>query len=78
MPELDFTAAQPKITIVPPHDAQTAEWLRGQHCTATFYLIEGNYTYLVEKNGTQSQKYSLSVAPPARRSCASTPRCRSR
>ena len=31
----------------------------------TFYLIEGNYEYLIEKNGAKSQKYDFSVAVPA-------------
>jgi len=32
---------------------------------ATFYLIEGKYEYLVEKNGATSQKYDFTVEPPS-------------
>jgi hypothetical protein len=31
---------------------------------ATFYLIEGDYGYLIEKNGAQSQKYGFTVDAP--------------
>ena len=32
---------------------------------STFYLIEGNYEFLVEKNGARSQKYDFTVDPPS-------------
>ncbi|MCB8942160.1 MAG: right-handed parallel beta-helix repeat-containing protein [Ardenticatenaceae bacterium] len=63
--ELDGDHASYLVRIYNNNSGQWGyQWSNGSG-ESTFYLIEGDYEYLIEKNGAQSQKYDFTVAPPS-------------